>query len=100
MDVVKYLSKYLMYVAFPKEAFNLKEPNDLKDFELFKSERLLRKFFYQALSSEEKNELLKLHAVEEKDFKRNMFVLPIHSRALSQKYELLCEQNGNENHSL
>ena len=60
----------------------------------------MRKFFYQALTPEEKKELLKLHEVDEPSFKRNMFILPVNSRSLSQKYELFHEQNGNENHSI
>lgn len=96
MDVVKYLARYMMYVAFPKEANNRLESNPLKEFERYKSERLLRKFFYQALTEDEKKELLNLHAIEEKEFKKNMFILPIHSKALAEKYELLVDSNGTE----
>ncbi len=100
LDVVKYLSRNMMYVSFPKESGNSREENKLREFEQYKSERLLRKFFYQSLTEEEKKELLKLHAIEEREFKKNMFILPIHSRSLNSKYELLVDSSGHQTASI
>lgn len=53
-----------------------------------KSERLLKKYYLGTLEEEERKELLEYYKLPEKETKKNLFIFPLHSRALSKSHKL------------
>ena len=85
VDIAKYLSKYLMYISFPREGANTQGD---EVYQKQKSEHLLRKYFYGGLSLDEKKELVSLFKMGEKETNKNLHVYPIYSKHLNELYDL------------
>ena len=52
IDIAKYLSKNLMYISFPRESLEREMKKKIDEYEMWKSERMLRKYYHHGITAQ------------------------------------------------